>query len=56
MRVPNDPAAVAPRQAHLITPLLKAAEFVRDLWSVLGVMFLINAACNAALTIAGVTP
>jgi len=56
MTVPSTPAAAARRKAHLIDPLIQAGRFVRDLWAVLGVLILINAACNAALNLAGVTP
>jgi len=56
MKVPSSSASAACRKAHLIDPLLQAGRFIRDLWAVLGVFFLINAACNAALDLAGVTP
>jgi len=56
MKVPSNPAAIARRKTHLIEPLIKVARFIRDLWAVLGVFILINAACNAALDLAGVTP
>jgi len=56
MKVPSNPAAVARRRAHLIDPLLQVGRFIRDLWAVLGVFILINAACNAALDLSGVTP
>ena len=47
MTLPSSPAAIARRQAHLIDPLMKAGRFIRDLWAVLRVFILINAACNA---------
>lgn len=44
------------RQAHLIKPLTRAARAVRDLWTVVGVLLLINAAAPALLSAFGVNP
>jgi len=42
------------RQAHLITPLTRAACAARDLWAVFGVVLFINAAAPALLSVFGV--
>jgi len=42
------------RHAHLIAPLMRAARAARDLWAVIGVALLINAAAPALLSAIGV--
>ena len=54
--MPANHATAARRQAHLIDPVLRALRVLRDTWTVAGVIFLITAACNAALSLVGVTP